>query len=70
MPPSQHFERPSPAEQTAPAACLPAPAAAGQGVGTRQFGGGLFDFIFVLFIFFAMAAVLVYCTAGLWGEAA
>lgn len=32
MPPT--FERPSPAEQTAPAACLPAPAAAGQGVGT------------------------------------
>lgn len=33
MPPSQHFERPSPAT-TAPAACLPAPAAAGQGMGT------------------------------------
>lgn len=31
MPPS-HIERPSPAT-TAPAACLPAPAAAGQGVG-------------------------------------
>lgn len=34
MPPT--FERPSPAEQTAPAACLPAPAAAGQGVGTSS----------------------------------
>lgn len=34
MPPS-HIERPSPAEQTAPAACLPAPAAAGQGMGTQ-----------------------------------
>ncbi len=34
MPPI--FERPSPAEQTAPAACLPAPAAAVQGVGTLK----------------------------------
>lgn len=34
MPPS-HIERPSPAT-SAPAACLPAPAAAGQGVGTIQ----------------------------------
>lgn len=67
--PSSLIERPSPATE-APAACLPAPAAAGQGVGTRQFGGGLFDFIFVLFIFSAMVAVLVYCTAGLWGVAA
>ena len=68
MPPS-HIERPSPAT-TAPAVCLPAPAFAGQGVGTRHFGGGLFDFIFVLFILSAMVAVLVYCTAGLWGVAA
>lgn len=70
MPPSQHFERPSPAEQTAPAACLPAPATAGQGVGTRQLGGGLFDLIFVLCILFAMVAVLVYCPIGLWGVSA
>lgn len=68
--PSSLIERPSPAEQTAPAACLPAPAAAGQGVGTRQLCGGLFDFIFVLFILSAMVAVLVYCTAGLLGVAA
>lgn len=66
MPPSQHFERPSPAEQTAPAACLPAPAAAWQGVGTRQRGGGLFDAIFVLLVLSAIVAVLVYGTAGLW----
>lgn len=35
MPSSHNFERPSPAEQKASAACLPAPAAAGQGVGTQ-----------------------------------
>lgn len=69
MPPSQHFERPSPAT-TAPAACLPAPAAAGQGVGTRQLGGGVFDLIFVLCILSAMGAVFVYCPLGLWGVSA
>lgn len=38
MPSSPSSERPSPAT-TAPAACLPAPAPAGQGVGTRQQAG-------------------------------
>ena len=61
--------RPPPG-QTSLAARLAAPDQADQVGGTRHFGGGLFDFIFVLFILSAMVAVLVYCTAGLWGVAA
>jgi len=63
MPSSSSSERPSPAT-TAPAACLPAPAAARQGVGTCQFGGGLFDAIFVLLVLSAIVAVLVYFPLG------
>lgn len=64
MPPI--FERPSPAT-TAPAACLPAPAAAGQGVGTHQRGYFMFAVLFALVAacVFALGLMEFDCELGL-----